>query len=150
MELQLSYIRKEGAQSIAPILTRIFNYSLEIGSLPRDWTRANVIPIHNKGIRRNPNNYRPVSLTGHVTEVAECINGMKVRQFVSPLITPVQHGFRPKHSCLTQLVQTIHCLAQTLDKACLITSFFWISVMRLIQFLINDCSLNYNIYWNQR
>ena len=107
---------KEGAQSIAPILARILNYSLEVGSLPRDWTRANVIPIHKKGNRHNPNNYRPISLTGHVVKIAERLIAMKIRQFVSPLITPVQHGFRPNHSCLTQLLQTIHCLAQSLDK----------------------------------
>ena len=41
---------------------------------------------------------------------------MKIRQFVSPLITPVQHGFHLNHSCLTQLLQTIHCLTQSLDK----------------------------------
>ena len=107
---------KEGAQSIAPILTRILNYSLEVGSLPRDWTRANVIPILKKGNRHNPNNYRPISLIGHVVKIAEQLIAMKIRQFVSPLITPVQHGFRPNHSCLTQLLQTIHCLAQSLDK----------------------------------
>ena len=29
---------KEGAQAISHILTRILNYSLEVGSLPIDWT----------------------------------------------------------------------------------------------------------------
>ena len=107
---------KEGAQPIAPILTRVLNVSLEVGSLPRDWTRANVTPIHKKGDRHNPNNYRPISLTGHVVKMAERIIASKIRQFISPMITPVQHGFRPNHSCLTQLLQTIHYLAESLDK----------------------------------
>ena len=107
---------KKGAQSIAPILTRVLNFSLEVGFLPRDWTRANVTPIHKKGDRHNPNNYRPISLTGHVVKMAERIIVSTIRQFVSPMITPVQHGFCPNHSCLTQLLQTIHYLAESLDK----------------------------------
>ena len=47
--------------------------------------------------------------------MAEHIIASKIRQFVSPMITPVP-GFRPNHLCLTQLLQTIHYLAESLDK----------------------------------
>ena len=32
-------------------------------------------------------------------------------------LSTVQHGFRPRHSCLTQLLETIHQWAATLDRA---------------------------------
>ena len=31
--------------------------------VPADWKLANVIPIYKKGVREDPGNYRPVSLT---------------------------------------------------------------------------------------
>ena len=33
------------------------------GSVPCDWTKANVTPLSKKGDRSNPGNYRPISLT---------------------------------------------------------------------------------------
>ena len=35
-------VLRECADSIAPVLTKIFNKSLTTGSLPRDWLNANV------------------------------------------------------------------------------------------------------------
>ena len=42
----------------------------------------------------------------------------KMRTFLaeSGSLIPLQHGFRPRHSCLTQLLETIHqCLTQLLE-----------------------------------
>ena len=56
-------ILKMGAHEVAPALVTIFRKSLESGSLPDDWRRANVSPICKKGECTKPSNYRPVSLT---------------------------------------------------------------------------------------
>ena len=48
---------------IAPVLQVIFSKSLEEGSLPSEWLKANVSPIFKKGEKSNPANYRPISLT---------------------------------------------------------------------------------------
>ena len=54
-------------------LELIFNKSLQNGECPDDWRSANVTPIHKKGDRTNPNNYRPVSLTSQVCKLMESI-----------------------------------------------------------------------------
>ena len=54
---------KEMAFPIAPLLTFIFQSSLNQGQLPQDWKSANITPIYKKGNRTDPVNYRPISLT---------------------------------------------------------------------------------------
>ena len=53
---------KQTASVIAPSLCRIFNKSLQLGSLPRDWKLANVVHVHKKGAKDRVENYRPISL----------------------------------------------------------------------------------------
>jgi len=45
---------KETAQQMAPLLTIIFQASLNQGKLSSDWKSANVISIHKKGKKTNP------------------------------------------------------------------------------------------------
>ena len=44
-------ILKDAAEHIAPILTKIFQISLDSGLLPKDWKNENVSPIYKKGDR---------------------------------------------------------------------------------------------------
>ena len=62
-------VLKECSQSMSYPLMLIFNKSLGTGELPSFWKMANVTPIHKKGIKTDPNNYRPVSLTSVVCKV---------------------------------------------------------------------------------
>ena len=50
-------------EEVSSILTIIFQYSLDIGKLPTEWKRANVVPIYKSGSKISAANYRPVSLT---------------------------------------------------------------------------------------
>ena len=56
-------ILKEMSNEISVPLTIMFNTSLKSGEVPTDWSRANVIAIHKKDDKRDPDNYRPISLT---------------------------------------------------------------------------------------
>ena len=54
-------------------LTVIFQNSLSTGQVPSDWRQADVTPIHKKGNRTLPSNYRPVSLTNQICKLFETI-----------------------------------------------------------------------------
>ena len=109
---------KELAKEIAPILTIIFNQSLDTGVTPSDWNKANVAPIFKKGNTNSPANYRPVSLTCVCCKILEHI---VVRHVIlhyeqHNILTQHQHGFRAKHSCVSQLITTVHDLMTNHDK----------------------------------
>lgn len=101
---------KEAAPYIARSLSQLFAKSMSTGCLPRDWKIANVTPIHKKESCHQPGNYRPVSLTSLIIKVMERIVTRNIRAFLQEhgRLSPLQHGFRPRHSCLTQLLEKLN------------------------------------------
>ena len=102
---------------IAPSLCKIFNKSLQLGSLPSDWKVDNVVPVHKKGAKDHVENYRPISLLPIVSKVFErCVlNSIKVHLYY--VISPKQHGFCSGRSCVTNLLEALDHIASLLDRA---------------------------------
>ena len=101
-------ILKNAANEISSFLKIIFNQSLQTGKLPDDWVEANVAPVFKKGDRHSPANYRPISLTCVCVKLLEHIICKQIMSHFSEnkILTPVQHGFRSKYSCESQLLIT--------------------------------------------
>ena len=68
-----TYILKMAADEISPVLTKIFQTSLDTGEVPADWRKANIVPLFKKGDKHQASNYRPVSLTSVTCKVLEHI-----------------------------------------------------------------------------
>ena len=64
---------KELHTEIAPILTIIFQRSLDTGIVPKDWKHAIITPAFKKGSKSKPSNYRPISLTCIASKLMEHI-----------------------------------------------------------------------------
>ena len=111
-------ILKECAKELAPGITCIFQSSLDSGSLPEDWTNANVSPIFKKGDRHRAENYRPVSLTSVLSKLLEHIVCRSVVQHLeeNDILTSRNHGFRSGYSCETQLVATMEDFAINFER----------------------------------
>ena len=111
-------VLKEAAAEISIPLSIIFKKSLSEGRLPPDWKVATIIPIFKKGNKSSPCNYRPVSLTSVVSKVFESIirEGMLEHLFNNNLMSPCQHGFLPRKSCMTQLLCALDDWTETLDS----------------------------------
>ena len=63
-----SKLLKTAAGIIAPSLTAIFSKSTLTGIYPSEWKMAKVTPVFKKGIKSDPNNYRPISVIPIVFE----------------------------------------------------------------------------------
>ena len=103
---------------IAGVLSVIFQQSYEEGTVPSDWLTARISAIYKKGDKANPSNYRPVSLTCITCKIMEHIVCSQIGRHLdhNNILHPNQHGFRKGLSCETQLVDTIHELAYSINQ----------------------------------
>ena len=99
-------------------LELIFNKSLQDGECPSDWRSANVTPIHKKGDKTNPSNYRPVSLTSQVCKLMESIVRKHLVEHLTEnnILRDEQHGFREGRSCLSNLLETLEHWTEIIDE----------------------------------
>ena len=110
-------VLKQLSTVIATPLAMIFNSSLREGQIPGDWRQALVTPIYKKGKKSDPANYRPVSLTCICCKVIEHIIVSNIMRHAQEhnLLYDLQHGFRSRRSCETQLLGFVDDLMRKLD-----------------------------------
>jgi hypothetical protein len=91
---------------------------METGCTPEDWRTANVKPIHKKGTKGDPGNYRPVSLTSIPCKIMESIIKDRIMGHLldNELIQESQHGFMPGKLCATNLVEFMDFVTKVVDE----------------------------------
>ena len=65
------YILRAAAEELAPMLSRLYQFSLDTGQVPTELKKENIVPLFKKGPKHLPSIYRPVSLT---SVVCKCLN----------------------------------------------------------------------------
>ena len=71
------------------------------------------MPVFKKGDRKDPANYRPVSLLSICSKILERVVCNQLIAHVAPALSPTQHGFLAGRSCETNLT----CLVKELWDA---------------------------------
>lgn len=99
-------ILKECKEELAGHIHAIIEKSLAEGRVPKDWKRADIVPIHKGGNIEDPTNYRPVSLTSVVAKLCERVIKEKWTKHLEDnnLLNSGQFGFRRGRSCATNLI----------------------------------------------
>ncbi|CAF1091856.1 unnamed protein product [Brachionus calyciflorus] len=102
--------------SIAKPLSLLFIKSYRTGEVPKEMREANVTPLHNKGSKLEAANFRPVSLTSVVCKIMELIIKDVIFSHLlnNNLISKCQHRFIPNKSCVTNLLETLDFLSQSI------------------------------------
>ena len=87
----------------------IFKSCLENGKFRNEWKKANVVSVHKRNNKQVTENYRPISLLP--------VCGKKMFEFFTEnkLISQNQPGFKPRDSCISQLLCITHDIYQSLD-----------------------------------
>ncbi|KAK4827324.1 hypothetical protein QYF61_016574 [Mycteria americana] len=111
-------VLKELAGVMAGPLLIIYQRSWESGEVPADWKLASVIPIYKKGVREDPGNYRPVSLTSVPGKIMENIILGSIERHLKniAIIRHSQHGFTKGKSCLITLISFYDKVTSPVDE----------------------------------
>jgi len=102
-----------------PFLARLLGITINNGTIPRDWKKATVVPIHKGGDRSVVKNYRPVSLTSVLYKQMEHIIAGYIRQVWEDRdwLYEGQHGSRRGYSCESQIITVCQDISDSLGEA---------------------------------
>ena len=133
-------ILKQTAEEIAPILSKIFNFSFQTGIFPKIWKIANVTPLYkNKGRKADKKNYRPISLLSSVGKIMERVVYNSIFKFLieNDLLSKYQGAYLPNASTETQVLEIYHKILEALDAG------------KEIRFLFLDVSKAFDKVWHR-
>jgi len=96
----------------------LLDITINNDTIPRDWKKAIVVPIHKGGDRSVVKNYRPVSLTSVVCKQMEHVIAGYIRQVWDDRdwLYEGQHGFRPGYSCESQIITVCQDTSDSIDE----------------------------------
>ena len=104
---------KSGGTMMVKILVKLFNQVIESEVPPRDWSRMMVTPIHKKGDKMDPNNYRAIALLSIPGKVFCRILMDRSSDIIERSLSESQHGFRPNRGT----TDAIFIARQIIEKA---------------------------------
>ena len=109
---------KDSAPYISHPLSYIFNLSLETGSVPDEMKIAKVTPLHKKGSREDPGNYRPISVLPVIGKIFEKLINGRLIQFLetNDALYNHQYGFRKKYSTKLSLINLTNATLKSIDE----------------------------------
>ncbi|KAL5255423.1 hypothetical protein ACHWQZ_G010850 [Mnemiopsis leidyi] len=96
-------------------ITHLFQSIYDSGEMPTIWKTANVTALHKKGDKGLASNYRPISLTSVLSKVFEKLLRNHILRHFAPHCYDQQHGFQPKKSCLSNLLDCMDTVYDLLD-----------------------------------
>ncbi|KAK4824449.1 hypothetical protein QYF61_015764, partial [Mycteria americana] len=111
-------VLRELVEVLTKPLSILYQQSRLTGEVPADWRLASVTPIYKKGWKKDPGNYRPVSLTLVPGKVMEQIILSATTRHVqdNQVIRPSQHGLTKGRSCLTNLISFYDKVTHLVDE----------------------------------
>ena len=103
------------SEQLAPVLTDIFNESLQQGKVPACFKASIIVPVPKKAKVTTLNDYRPVALTSVVMKVFERLVMQFLRKSTDTFSDPLQFAYKSNRSVDDAVSLTLHKIVQHLD-----------------------------------
>ena len=102
---------KISADILMQIYLKTFNLIFSTGLFPDTWSQGLIIPIHKKGDKMNPDNYRGITLLSCFGKLFTSIINDRMTKFVEDenILSHAQAGFRKGYST-TEQIFNLKCL----------------------------------------
>ncbi|XP_030748216.1 uncharacterized protein LOC115876544 [Sitophilus oryzae] len=113
---------KSGSKKLFRMLTNIVNQCLNGQPVPEQWKKAYISSIYKKGSRKDPNNYRGISVTSTMSRLYGRILRNLIEEEYSSYEEEEQNGFRSGRSCtdnifaLKQIIEKKSAMNQEVDQ----------------------------------
>ena len=105
---------KECSDSLAPIFTKLFQRSLDEGTIPSLWKNSTIIPVAKKPSPKEMNDYRPVALTSIAFKCAEKIIMRQLRAETAGQQDPLQFAYKQNRNTEDAVLTLLHHLYEHL------------------------------------
>ena len=95
----------------------LFRNCFENQCCPKEWKKANIVPVHEKNYKQLIKNYRPLSLLPVCSKIFEKIIFNSLFKYLEDnnLLNGNHSGFRPGESCVHQLLSITHEIYKAFD-----------------------------------
>ena len=99
------------------VILQLVNSSITLSDVPKSWKHSLVHPIHKSGDPHDPANFRPISIVPVIAKIVERAVHQQLYTYLSEnhLLSPNQHGFRPRHSTETALTSISDHILSSFD-----------------------------------
>jgi hypothetical protein len=110
----LNEMIKSSASKLLPLLAKLFNSILSNGFFPSIWRVNMITPLHKKGDKNNPSNYRGIAISSHLSKLFCSVLHNRLNQYVQDnnTIPKEQIGYKAK----TRTSDHIYTLKTIIDK----------------------------------
>ena len=106
------------SEYIAPILSKLYNQSIDSGTYPKSVKHGRVVPVFKSGDSYNVGNYRPITNLLTFNKIFEVLTHNRISTFLQyhNVISDRQYGFRKGISTTTAIFTLVNDLLISLNK----------------------------------
>jgi len=111
-----SAIFKRCRDALTPVLTTLFNKSLQQKRFPQAWKSSFMFPVYKNGNRNDICNYRGIYMLCAVSKIFEITISKHLSSGFKNIISNDQHGFLPNRSIETNLLSLLSTCYPAMDN----------------------------------
>ena len=110
---------KKVSHVISPLLSELFNESINMGVFPNKLKTGRVVPLFKEGSKTNILNYRPISTLSIYSKIFEKLVHKRMVSFISRynIIKPNQYGFQTNKSTSDAIIEFLENINDSFNES---------------------------------